>query len=195
MQKTITRPQGSARQHVLESALSLFTEQGYFNTSVHDIARASTVSIGSIYHHFQDKEGIARALHHSLLDEMESVLTGIVDRHENTHDRSRAIVELLFELALDSPHKMAFMLSAKHREFMPDEPPVCSSRPFGIMREIVTEGIRNGELYPNDPLVAATCLFGGPIRMVNLHLDGILPKPLSHYLEEVWRCAWRGVSR
>ena len=37
---------------MLRTALQLFTEQGYFNTSVHDIARTAKVSIGSIYHYF-----------------------------------------------------------------------------------------------------------------------------------------------
>ncbi|MBX3704195.1 MAG: helix-turn-helix transcriptional regulator [Steroidobacteraceae bacterium] len=42
--------------------MTLFVERGYFGTSVHDIVGASNVSIGSIYHHFGDKAGIARAL-------------------------------------------------------------------------------------------------------------------------------------
>lgn len=49
---------GDTQAQILSATLLLFTRQGYFNTSVHDIARESEVSIGSIYHHFKDKEGV-----------------------------------------------------------------------------------------------------------------------------------------
>ena len=61
-----------ATEQVLGAALNLFTEQGYFNTSIPDIVKASSVSTGSIYHYFQDKEGIARSLYASLVDRMVS---------------------------------------------------------------------------------------------------------------------------
>ncbi|MEW5792619.1 MAG: TetR/AcrR family transcriptional regulator [Pseudomonadota bacterium] len=189
------RPTGDTRQQVLDTALTLFTERGYFNTSVHDIARASKVSIGSIYHHFQDKEGIARALYRGLMERMEHELAAISEGHASAHDRCRAIVALLFELAEREPQTMAFMLYAKHREFLPNERPVCSSKPFETMRAIVAEGIRHGEICDTDPVVAATCLFGGPIRMITMRLDRILPEPLPHYLDAVWHCAWRAVAR
>lgn len=189
------RPTGDTRQQVLDTALTLFTERGYFNTSVHDIARASKVSIGSIYHHFHDKEGIARALYRGLMERMEHELAMISEQHAGARDRCRAIVALLFELAEREPRTMGFMLYAKHREFLPNERPVCSSKPFETMRAIVAEGIRRGEICDLDPVVAATCLFGGPIRMITMRLDGILPEPLPHYLEAVWHCAWRAVAR
>ena len=53
-----------ASRHVatLRVALRLFSEKGFFNTSVQDIVAAAGVSVGFIYHNFSDKEGIARAL-------------------------------------------------------------------------------------------------------------------------------------
>ena len=87
------------------------------------------------------------------------------------------------------------MLYTKHREFLPHERPVCSSEPFEIMRSIVESGMRNGEIETRDVLVASTCLFGGAIRMITSQLDGILEKPLSDYLDEIWSCSWRAVAR
>ena len=50
----------NTRDQVMASALRLFTGQGYFNTSIPDIVKDSGISTGSIYHHFGDKEGIAK---------------------------------------------------------------------------------------------------------------------------------------
>ena len=90
---------------------------------------------------------------------------------------------------------MAFMLYAKHREFMPEAAPICSSKPFEQMRNMVKEGMDSGMLIPMDPVVAATAVFGGALRMINLRLDGILEKALPVYLDEVWQCAWRSVAK
>ena len=45
-----------SRAQILEAALELFSRQGYRGTSIRDISRAASVSTGSVYHHFHDKE-------------------------------------------------------------------------------------------------------------------------------------------
>ena len=45
-----------SRTQILESALDLFSRQGYRGTSIRDISKAAGVSTGSVYHHFRDKE-------------------------------------------------------------------------------------------------------------------------------------------
>lgn len=183
-----------APQKVLAVALHLFTSKGYFNTSVHDIARAAKVSIGSIYHHFEDKEGIAKALFDELVMRMQRELEEILARHATAHDRCRAVIELLFRMTEEAPEMMSYMLHARHSEFMPDEMPVCSSKPFVTMRQMVSDGMEKGEVRRMEPIVAATSLFGGPIRMITLRLEGLLERPLADYLDDVWASSWRSVA-
>ena len=181
------------RDQVLRTALTLFSRDGYFNTSIHDIRRDAGVSIGSIYHHFANKESLAKALYDDLLERMTDAMLRIMDENARCHDRCRAVIRFLFEAAEEEPATMNFALYAKHREFMPSERPICSSRPFELMHQMVVEGIISGALRPIEPWVAATSLFGGPLRMISLRLDGVLPNPLPTYLDEVWDCAWRSV--
>ena len=188
------RGAGNTRRQVLDTALRLFTQDGFFNTSVHDIARASGVSVGSIYHHFKDKEGIARALYADLVERMVAALEAVERGHPDTAGRCRAIVAMLFELTEDEPETMEFMIYAKHREFLPGESPVCSSRPFTMMREMISAGMARGEVRSMDPMVASTSVFGGPIRMITARLDGVIDRPLPEFLDEVWDCSWRAVA-
>lgn len=183
-----------ATEQVLGAALTLFTEQGYFNTSIPDIVKASSVSTGSIYHYFRDKEGIARSLYDTLVERMESQLSEIEQAHDTAHDRCRAVVALLFELTEQDPAVMRFMLFSRHKEFIPDQKPVCSSRPFVLMREMVKTGMQNGEIREMTPIIAASAVFGGALRLIQLRLDGILDAPLPEYLDEIWQCAWRSVA-
>ncbi len=191
----VKQPATNNRDKVLETALELFTQKGFFSTSMRDISRESKVSIGSIYHHFPDKEGVAAALYDAMIERMRGELNQIMRQYESAHDQCRAVITLLFHITEQEPTVMAFMLYAKHREFLPNERPVCSSEPFEMMRAMVQRGMARGEIEERDVLVASTCLFGGAIRMVTSQLDGILEHPLTHYLDDVWACSWRAVTK
>jgi AcrR family transcriptional regulator len=190
----LKRPRGEAlRRRVLETALRLFSERGYFNTSIHDIRREAGVSIGAIYHHFGNKENLAQALYDDLMARMEAAIVPVIHEHQGCRERSRSIIALLFELTTREPRMMEFVLMAKHREFLPNEAPICSSRPFLAMRQVLVDGMADGGVRRMDPWVAATAMFGGALRMMNLQLDRALDRPLTDYLDQVVDCGWRAV--
>lgn len=56
------RATAARKESVLEAALSCFNERGIEATTIHDIQRRARCSIGSLYHHFGSKEGIAEEL-------------------------------------------------------------------------------------------------------------------------------------
>lgn len=185
--------QAEMRDLILETALQLFTDRGYFNTSVHDIRKTADISIGSIYHHFKNKEAIAKALYDDMVDRMAERVHDIREKHQTCQGRCRALIASFFQCADDTPQVMKYILYARHREFMPDEKSICSSRPFEMMKEIVEAGMSQGEIREMAPMVAATALFGGPIRLIHLLLDGVIDGPLITMLDETWECAWRSV--
>lgn len=187
-------PAGQIREKVLGASLVLFTQRGYFNTSVPDIARSAQVSVGSIYHYFKDKEDVARALYVGLMEGLQGELDRIAQQQATAHDRCRAVMAMLFALTESNREAMDFMLYAKHREFLPSERPVCSSKPFETMREFVKNGMSQGEIRKIDVMVATSCLFGGAIRLITARLDGVLAEPLPDRMESVWECAWRSVA-
>lgn len=181
------------RNKVLDTALMLFSEKGYFNTSIHDIRRAAGVSIGAIYHHFDNKESLAKSLYDRLVSRVEQEISDASAGKGGCRERSRLIIASLFRLTELEPRMMQFILLAQHREYLPAEPPICSSQPFQIMRRVIEDGIANGEVRRMEPWVAATAMFGGALRMMNLQLDHVLDRPLSAYLDEVVDCAWRAI--
>ena len=188
-----TRGQGT-RNQILQTALELFSARGYFNTSVQDISRAAHVSIGSIYHYFQNKEAIAKALYNDQVEELGEAIGTLLSDHQTTYDGCRAVVAHLFEMAETAPKAMQYILYAQHREFMPGENPICSSRPFALLLQAVEKGMAAGEIRRLDPAVATANLFGGAMRLIQLKLDGVLQKDLAAYLDDNWQCAWRAVT-
>src|SRR5438132_12693980 len=54
------------RQDILDAALDLFAQDGFFGTSMREIAREVGVRESALYHHFPSKEAILEALMQSL---------------------------------------------------------------------------------------------------------------------------------
>lgn len=71
------------RQQISDSAMKLFAEKGYHNTSVRDIANLSNISTGSIYDYVSNKEDIlflvSQSFFENLEEEMEKALKGLDD--------------------------------------------------------------------------------------------------------------------
>ncbi|MES9812730.1 MAG: TetR/AcrR family transcriptional regulator [Candidatus Thiodiazotropha sp.] len=178
---------------ILSTALDLFVERGFHNVSIHDIQKQANVSIGSIYNHFGGKEGVAKALFYHLIREMEELVEDVIAEDLSFRESCNRIIYLLFEYTETKRNIISYVLHAKHHEFLPDEPPICSSTPFKTMRNIVQQGIESGEIRQGDPWVVASNVFGGAIRLIHLRLDGVLNEPLPNLYEELIDCMWHGM--
>ena len=64
------------KQAILEAALAAFLQKGVLATTIDDVRERSGASVGSIYHHYGSKEGIAAAL---FVEGMRSYQDGAVD--------------------------------------------------------------------------------------------------------------------
>ncbi|MDG6773410.1 TetR/AcrR family transcriptional regulator [Thiomicrorhabdus sp. ZW0627] len=179
---------------VLNSALVLFVDKGFFNTSIPDLVKHSGVSTGSIYHGFKDKQAIAETLMTTLLMQIESEQQEILDRHTTCWERYYALSKWMIATAEQHPHVMQFVLTARHKEFMPELKPVCSSQPFMTLRNVIQQGMEEGVIRQMDLMVAAASSYGGVLRLIQLGLDGMLEKPLNSYLDEITQACWKSIA-
>lgn len=180
--------------NVLNSALKLFVQKGFFNTSIPDLVKDSGISNGSIYHSFKDKHGIAEALMTTLLAQIDQEQKQILNRYQTVWERFYALSEWMMKTAENHPEVMQFILTARHREFMPDLPPICSSQPFITLRSVIDQGMKEGSVRQMDLMVAASSSYGGVLRLIQLGLDGMLDKPIHAYLDEITEASWRSIA-
>ena len=74
--KLTRRERDKARQHqeMLAAALDLFSEKGYHNVSMNEIAQKSEFAIGTLYKFFKNKEDLYKTLMLELADRFQSEL-------------------------------------------------------------------------------------------------------------------------
>lgn len=183
------------RAEVLATTLKLFSEKGFFRTSMQDISREANVSIGSIYHHFKNKEILAKALYDMLLDAMTAKTLHFLETEDTFEASCKGLIRHFFEVAEKEPHALKFLLYARHQEFLPEQPAICQARPFELLLKAAQEAIASGELRDANPVVLITATFGGPMRLMLMKVDGVMDAPLESFFEDSWECIWRGISR
>jgi AcrR family transcriptional regulator len=69
--RTSKAEQGEAtRAALVGAARALFTESGYAGVGTEEIVRRAKVTRGALYHHFEDKKDLFRAVHEQIEEEM-----------------------------------------------------------------------------------------------------------------------------
>ncbi len=72
------------KNEILDKALELFASQGYFGTSMDDIAKAVGIKKASLYSHYSGKEGIFTALFNNILADYYSFIANLTVFDEET---------------------------------------------------------------------------------------------------------------
>lgn len=81
-QKKMTRKEREFlrhRQEILEAALELFSEKGFHNVSMNEIAQRAEFAVGTMYKFFENKEDLYKALVMEQADRFHCALTAAIE--------------------------------------------------------------------------------------------------------------------
>jgi len=86
------------RQEMLAAALDLFSERGYHNVSMHEIAQRAEFAIGTLYKFFRNKEDLYQALVLEQSDRFHDALLQAIEAPGDEIERLRKYVRTKGEL-------------------------------------------------------------------------------------------------
>ena len=75
------------RAHILETALDLFRERGYEETTMRAIAEAAGVAVGNAYYYFKSKEHLIQAFYARTHEEHVAASREVLDRERGLRER------------------------------------------------------------------------------------------------------------
>jgi AcrR family transcriptional regulator len=84
----------SARERLLEAALTRFAHDAPVAVSLEDIRRQAGVSVGALYHHFPDKAALVDALYLELTQRVQEEFVAELRAQSSAEDGVKAIVRL-----------------------------------------------------------------------------------------------------
>lgn len=179
----------STRRALVDSAVALFTERGYTDAPLDEIARHARVTKGALYHHFGGKQALFEAAFEAVETDVVARLERIMlvegDVWENMRAGLDAFLNVCLEpayqriVAQEGPVVMGF---ARWREA--DE-----RYTFGVVRRTVSALVDTGEIDPQLPVDSlARVIFGGLSSGAATIVDSSTPRQTS---VEVGECMER----
>lgn len=107
------RPRGSTRERILDVALDLFTERGYGETSLREVADELGFTKAALYYHFEKKEDILLALHLRLHELGENALTQLAQVGQDaTVEDWRSVLDEFLDQVIS--HRKLFLFHVKN---------------------------------------------------------------------------------
>jgi AcrR family transcriptional regulator len=103
------------RSALLAAAVAGFDENGYEATTLDDVLRRSGASVGSLYHHFGGKEGLAAAVYLEGIGRYQDRFRDCLARHPGAERGVRAIVRNEFAWTLAEPALARFVIAPRGR--------------------------------------------------------------------------------
>lgn len=149
------------KQAIVEAAISLFSEQGYENTSIEQIARAAGVGKGTVYSYFQTKKDLLKGF---CEDELEKIHLELVKRS----NQDASILEQMLTIYMTEFHHVT-----QNREFgrlymresiFPKDTDIqddmeTDEKYFQMLFPILQKGQERGELRKDVELLYITAHF------------------------------------
>ena len=169
------------RQRVLDAALEIFTQQGYSDTAIDEIARASGTSKGGLYFHFPSKQALFLALLDeasvALLERVEAAMAAELDPLQrgdaalrevlHAFGGHRVLARLLLIEALGAGKEFRTKLNDLHAAFA------------ALIADCLDDAVAQGQIPPLDTQIAAHAWYGAVNHVVLRWLMTGEPKRLD----------------
>lgn len=176
-------------EKILDAALMLFSTQGFYATTIPDIAKAMGMSVGNLYNYFSSKEVLAKEIIKYSSDILGAEIRKVNESEGSAKEKIRKIVNVYFEMASSKPQHINYFLRVylANKEVFKDgcEGMVCVSSFVTELMIFFEEGVAKNELRNQDFFSAFGLFMGYLGGFVFLSGEGVLDKPLSHYVDEI----------
>jgi AcrR family transcriptional regulator len=100
------------KEHIFQTAVSLFQEKGYENTTMRDIAKKAKVAVGAAYYHFETKESIVMEFYKRTQEEAKLQNNSFCQKNKDFKERIKNVLE--FKISqFDSYRNFVWVLSQR----------------------------------------------------------------------------------
>ncbi len=175
-------------QRILDAAVAVFAEKGFFVSRVSDIADRADVADGTVYLYFKNKDEILAAAINTAFDGFMRTARTELEKLPTPLDRLRRLAYLHLE-ALGANRNMAVVFQMELRQstrFLSEFSHGHLVEYFSLVRQAICDGKASGEFRRDLPeKIAANCFFGAIDEMVTSWVLSAKDYPLAHVAEPV----------
>jgi len=174
------------RAKIMESAIKLFSDQGYNKASVDDICTEAGISKGAFYHHFKSKQELFLALLDGWLQTIDNAIEASKDKTApETFTQMTEAFPYIFQTAGEGlPMFLEFWLQASRDKKIWDASIAPYRRYHKYFTSLIKKGVEEGSFVEVDPELAS--------RMIVSTAMGLLLQSLLDPKGANWEKVARG---
>src|SRR5436309_12914212 len=109
------RPEGHKRERILDAAVRVFAEKGFYNAKVSDVARLAGVADGTIYLYFKSKDDLLISLFEDRMERINAQVREAIASAKGAPERLRRLCQL-HQALVESNRPMAEVISVELRQ-------------------------------------------------------------------------------
>ncbi len=179
----------SKSEKILDAALLLFSKNGFYATTIPDIAKSMEMSVGNIYNYFSSKEKLAKEIIKYSSNILGEEIRKVNEQECSSQEKIRKIVTLYFDMASVKPQHINYFLRVylANKEVFKDgcEGMLCVSAFVTELMIFFEEGVAKGELRNQDFFSAFGLFMGYLGGFVFLNGEGVLTKDINEYIDDI----------
>lgn len=176
-------------EQILESALLLFSEKGFYSTTIPDIAKNMDMSVGNFYNYFASKEELAKEIIRHSSDLLGAQIREVNEQEISAKEKIQAIVRLYFKIVSEKPQHINYFLRVflANKEIFKEgcEGMLCVSAYMTEMMIFFEEGVSSGELRNQDFFSAFGLFMGYLGGFAFLNGEGLLERDIVVYADDI----------
>ncbi len=111
MARTRSEQYPEIKRNILKRAAAVFADVSYATSTISDLAQATGVSRGALYHYFPSKEAILRGILDAHLVEFLEMIDKAMQSSRNAVEQLRAVTRASVELNAQSPDEQMLLLN------------------------------------------------------------------------------------
>tara|TARA_R110000772_G_scaffold41479_4_gene96414 strand:- start:71548 stop:72192 length:645 start_codon:yes stop_codon:yes gene_type:complete len=153
----------AGKRQIMHCALACFEELGLEASKIEDIRLRAESSIGSIYHHFGNKEGLIASLFFLALDDQHAMIEPRMAAVCRPREAVEVMVKSYLEWVEQQPRLARFMYQARHTVAAgprKDELIERNRQRFSPLLVMLQKGVESGEIRKLPREIYASLLIG-----------------------------------
>lgn len=188
------------RRRILDAALRVFSEKGFHNATISEVAHEAHVGKGTVYLYFDGKESLLVEIFGELVDHMIEVFDQIALHGAHLHDVVSRIVSRKMEEGRTKRQITHLLAQQPYLSTMAlqDEKQSLIQRIVERLAERIRHAIDEGAIQACDPTLTACLLLNLP-GVISLYdaatADSALPESLPGIAEKLSDILWIGLRK
>jgi len=145
---------------ICDAAIRLFSQKGFHQTSVREVAEACGLGIGTLYSYIKTKEDILYLVYRRILETFEARMLEATQGIENPRLQLKAALEATLKIYDECQDVVVLLYQESHalgRQGLQSLFEVDRTY-VGVFREILEQGNRAGSIAVKDPHLLAVCI-------------------------------------